>query len=158
MDVARALDELGIDRNNFRVLGLLPLVYVAWADGTVQTAEKKVIYDLARNTGWVNAAGAKVLKGWLENEPSKEYTQRGLSLLSALAEGADKRLGVSITPDSLAYLTVMCGRVAAAAGGALGLQNPIDEEEERALEEIAAAFEIKDASSWQRLVAATGGE
>ena len=153
MDVTLALEELGIDRDNFRVLGLLPLVYVARADGTVQQAEKKVIYQLARQTGWVNAAGAKLLASWLETEPSREYTQRGLSLLCALAEGADQRLGVSITPDSLAYLTVMCGRVAAAAGGALGLHNPIDEEEERALLEIAAAFEIRDASSWQRLAA-----
>ena len=152
MDVTIALEELGIDRDNFRVLGLLPLVYVAWADGTVQRAEKKVIYRLARQTGWVNAAGAKLLESW---EPSPEYTQRGMSLLCALAEGADRRLRVSITPDSLTYLTVMCGRVAAAAGGAMGLQNPIDEEEERALIEIAAAFEIRDASSWQRLVAAT---
>ena len=36
-ELKKALSQFGIDESNFRVIGLLPLVYVAWADGTIQT-------------------------------------------------------------------------------------------------------------------------
>jgi hypothetical protein len=49
--LSAALDELGVDRDNFRVLALLPLVYVAWADGKVQSAERSLIHRLAKLNG-----------------------------------------------------------------------------------------------------------
>ena len=39
---AVVMDRLGIDKESFRALGLLPLVHVAWADGKVQMGETSV--------------------------------------------------------------------------------------------------------------------
>ena len=54
MDIAAALGKLGIDRDDHRVLGLLPLVHIAWADGTVQRAERELIIATARVMKWLD--------------------------------------------------------------------------------------------------------
>jgi cytochrome P450 len=142
--------ELGIDKENFRTLGLLPLVFVAWADGTVQRAEGAFIRRVARDKGWLAGNGEHLLDGWLEQPPETEYVIKGLGLLRQLAS---ERSGFgAITAETLGSLLVMCKDVAEAAGGMWGLSEPISSEEERALATIAEALGIGDATTWRRIV------
>ncbi len=152
MDTTATLRELGIDKDNFRTLGLLPLVFVAWADGTVQRAEGALIHKVARDKGWLVGGGEALLDRWLRDQPDPEYIATGLRLLRTLT--TERRgLGGVITTETLNHLLVLCKDVAEAAGGLWGLSNPIDPSEEQALASIAEAFEIGDATTWRRMVA-----
>lgn len=145
------MHELGIDKDSFRTLGLLPLVFVAWADGTIQRAEGSLIRRVARDKGWLVGKGEALLDGWLEQEPSAEYVQKGLQLLRQLS--AERHgFGNAITVDTLSNLLVLCKDVAEAAGGLWGLAESISPEEEQALAVIAEAFGIGDAQTWRRIV------
>lgn len=149
--ISTTMRELGIDKDNFRTLGLLPLVFVAWADGTVQRAEGSLIRRVARDKGWLTGNGEQLLDRWLEEPPESDYVLKGLALLKQLAA---ERHGFSdaITAETLGNLLVLCKEVAEAAGGLWGLTESISTEEERALATIAEAFGIGDATTWRRIV------
>lgn len=151
MSVLSTMRELGIDKDNFRTLGLLPLVFVAWADGTVQRAEESLIRRVARDKGWLEGDGEALLDRWLEQPPDALYVEKGLALIKQLA--AERHgIGGGITAETLERLLVLCKAVAEAAGGMWGLLDSICAEEEEALSTIAEAFGIGDASTWRRIV------
>lgn len=152
MSTSTTMRELGIDKDNFRTLGLLPLVFVAWADGAVQRAEGALIRRVARDKGWLAGNGERLLDRWLEEPPDAEYVVKGLALLEELARER-QGLGAVITVDTLGNLLVLCKDVAEAAGGLWGLTASIAPEEEHALATIAEAFGIGDATTWRRIVA-----
>lgn len=150
-NTSATMRELGIDKENFRTLGLLPLVFVAWADGTVQRAEGALIRRVARDKGWLTGDGERLLDGWLEQPPETDYVIKGLTLLRQLA-AERPGFGGAITAETLGSLLVMCKDVAEAAGGLWGLTESISPEEEHALATIAEAFGIGDATTWRRIV------
>jgi len=45
------MERLGIGKEQFRAIGLLPLTYVARADGSLQLPRTFRIVDLAKNKG-----------------------------------------------------------------------------------------------------------
>ena len=84
--LTRELNYLGIDESTFAVLALLPLVQVAWADGTIQEQERTLILGLA-DEQWKLAPDAHdLLESWLLHPPSEDYITRGRRALVALAE------------------------------------------------------------------------
>jgi uncharacterized tellurite resistance protein B-like protein len=60
-----ALQSLGIDRASYKVIALLPLVEMAWADGKVQEEERRLILRIASNHGRLGGEGLRVLENWL---------------------------------------------------------------------------------------------
>lgn len=151
MNVSTTMRDLGIDKENFRTLGLLPLVFVAWADGAVQRSEESFIRQVARDKGWLVGSGEALLEGWLREPPDETYVAKGLALIKALAADRHGFAG-AITGETLRHLLVLCKEVAEAAGGFWGLSQPISEREERALVLVAEAFDIGDNQSWRRIV------
>ena len=135
-----ALRFKGIDRASYKVVALLPLVRVAWADGQVQTAERALIEEVARSRGLVEADGARILRGWLENAPTDEYVRRGNACLKALAERSGGHFGGHLDVASLDQVVSLCEQVAAAAGGLFGILWSVDDRERAAIEEIARAL------------------
>ena len=65
MNIEKWLQELKVPREAYRVVSLLPLVYVAWADGKVQKAERDVILRIAREQGLLDHGGDAALERWL---------------------------------------------------------------------------------------------
>jgi tellurite resistance protein len=57
MKVDTWLAELKIPREAYRVVMLLPLVYVAWADGKIQSQERKLIMRIAEERGLLDHGG-----------------------------------------------------------------------------------------------------
>jgi hypothetical protein len=149
MDIAATLEKLGIDREDHRVLGLLPLVHIAWADGTVQKAERELIVETAREMGWLAGKGEAVLERWLAAPPSDEEVKAGLALLDHLA-GAEGELADQYDADDLHHLLLLCDDVGRAAGRLFGLRDGRSEVEMRALEKVAEALDVKRAKGWRR--------
>jgi cytochrome P450/tellurite resistance protein len=151
-DLINAMTELGIGKDNHRAVALLPLVYVAWADGTVQSSERALILRIAGEKGWVGADGSALLERWLTQAPSAEHVELGLKVLRAMAD-QERGAGSSLTTHGLKGLLKLCRDVASAAGGYLGFADPISAEEAQALERIAGALALDESKTWDQLVA-----
>jgi len=149
MDVERWLEQLGLQRDAYRVLALLPLVYVAWADGRVQSAERRRILEIADKHGLLEHGGTDALERWLANPPTGTQLCKDLAALHELARG-DKRWAEHFGPDDEQLLLAWCQDVADAAGGMLGLRSPRTDAELYALKTVAAALDLRSADpNWR---------
>src|SRR5688572_28934539 len=61
----RSLEHLRIPLSDYRVLKLLPLVYVAWVDGKIERVKKDRIHAYAAREYDLSPAGDAVLDRWL---------------------------------------------------------------------------------------------
>ena len=74
MNIDAWLAELKIPREAYRIVALLPLVYVAWADGKLHKRERSLIIDIARKQGLLEHGGDATLERWLSEPPSPTAT------------------------------------------------------------------------------------
>jgi len=149
MDILATLEKLGIDREDHRVLGLLPLVHIAWADGKVQRAERDVLVTTAREMGWLGGNGEAVLERWLTSPPFDEEVELGLALLDHLASSTGE-VADHYDADDLHHLLLLCDDVGRAAGQMFGLRDGRSQTELAALEKMAEALDVKTAKGWRR--------
>ncbi len=148
MNIDGWLKELRVPREAYRVVALLPLVYVAWADGKIQRAERDVILRIAKERGMLDHGGEEALARWLEDAPSKHQLKTDLAALNELAR-ADRRMGDEFGADEEQLLLAWCQDVADAAGGLLGLGKARTEAETAALKTIAGALDMSNARQWR---------
>ena len=142
------LEYMGIDDQSFRVVALLPLVQVAWADGAVQDGERKLIVDLAQRHFQLDAGASQLLDGWLTFRPTDAYLSKGREVLVELARRSS---GPHVTPTTLQEVIDFSLEVARAAGGLFGI-GAVDAQEKTALEEIASALTVQSVADWNALV------
>lgn len=145
-----SLSSLGFDAASYRVLMLLPLVYVAWADGKMDDVEIERIDDIAKERFHLGAGGLEILDGWLVERPTKEYFDEGMQDLFLLAQSEDGE--PLIHPEELHDLLVHCEAIARASGHALDVPTNVSRDEERALEAIAQVLGVDNGMSWGRLL------
>lgn len=148
MNVERWLEELRVPREAYRVVTLLPLVYVAWADGRIQAAERNLILRIAGERGLLEHGGAEALERWLADPPTKEQLRADLGVLNELAR-SNRGLAAEFGADEHQLLLAWCQDVADAAGGLLGLRSARRAAELDALKTIAAALDIGGAKQWR---------
>jgi len=137
----KVLDDLirvGITAESFTALSLLPLVRIAWADAEIQDSERAAILQAAETEGISkDSTNYQLLKGWLDDRPDP-------TLLEAWREYAVE-LAKELDDASLAEVRRItmdrARRIAELTGGILGLSHEISKEEERALIDLARAFE-----------------
>jgi hypothetical protein len=141
------LEAMGIGDESCRVLALLPLVEVAWADGTVQRAERALILDAATKYGFLHGDGQALLEGWLKKRPTVEYFARGRR---ALVELVRRQYGAAADFDSatLDGVVALCQKVASAAGGWMGVAFTVEDDEKRAIAHIAEILHIERGTRW----------
>ena len=140
------LRTMGIDAESHKVIALLPLVQVAWADGTIQPAERKLIFQIAEENDMFIGDAGRILDSWLNNHPTEAYVVHGRKLLVELAQRESGRLGETISLSTLDEVLAFCESVALAAGGLFGILWTIDKRERIAIREIAHALDV-DAES-----------
>ena len=58
----KSLERLGVPVDDYRVLKLLPLIYVAWADGKMERVKRDRIHYFASREYELSAAGVAVLE------------------------------------------------------------------------------------------------
>jgi hypothetical protein len=143
------LAGLGLTKSTYRALMLLPLVYVAWADGHVQHVERKLILRFAERSLHLTPETMKVIERWLEKAPSLEYVQKGLSgLLGIALDETMLEVDVSELPD----LVVHAEALAAATAESLHDPTSVTPEEETALAEIARLLQVDSGSTWKTVL------
>jgi hypothetical protein len=130
--------ELGISVDTWAAISLVPLVEVAWANGTVDAKERTAVMRAAEANGVVPGSPAhQILDKWLEHRPDAR-------LLKAWGEYIVD-LCVALTPEEKRglrdELLARARAVAEASGGFLGLGNKVSPEEQVILDELAKAFD-----------------
>jgi hypothetical protein len=129
-EVSRELAELGFTLDTVKLLPLIPVLEMAWAEGGVTPAERKMVVDLARVRGIEDGSVAgRQLAEWLDRRPDESVFRRSGRLISALFASGGR---VDITPDDLIKY---CGAIADASGGLFGFGR-VSSEERATLERI----------------------
>jgi len=126
---------LGISPETVVTLRLVPLVFVAWADGGIDSREREAITKAAEEHGVAaNETAHKLLDTWLAKQPDEK--------ILSMWKGYIKRIWPRFTADEQWELRQNLLRsareVAEAAGGFLGLTSKISAEERKVLDEFEA--------------------
>jgi hypothetical protein len=148
-----SLSHLGIPPSDYRVLKLLPLIYVAWADGKMEKVQKERIHDHALRHHELGPGGMRVLAQWLDQPPSHEYVIEGLRDLYRLALAEDD---LEVDFSELAGLLSYAEALARTTANALDQPLAVSPEEEAALEEMARELHVEHGLSWARLLEELG--
>lgn len=128
---------LGINDETLSALALFPLVWVAWADGTVEPAERAAILKAAADAGIESrSAAAALLEVWLKKSPSEEVATAWVDYVRALKAAAGSATVQRIKQSVLER----AARVADSAGGILGLGR-VSAKERGVLQRLERAFE-----------------
>lgn len=127
------LEELGFTPSTITLLPLMPVLQVAWAEGGVSGAERKMILDLARQRGIAAGSAADArLTELLESRPSDDIFRKASRLIAAMLDHP-VAVGPQVSAEELIHY---CEQIAAASGGLFGI-GKVSTEERAALEQIA---------------------
>jgi hypothetical protein len=130
------LTQLGIRADTVAALRLVPLVAVAWADDTLDPAERAAILDRVHAAGITpGSTEHQLLERWIEHRPDAALLAAWADLIRGMCE--------RITPDEAARLKARllegARAIAGASGGVLGL-GKVSGAEAAALAALEAAF------------------
>lgn len=142
---ASSLRHLGLDDSNYQALELLPLVYVAWASGSITPERQARLLDLARDHFDVGEAGERVLLGWLHERPTPAYFRDGLHELLLVARAPDDW---AVDSEQLPSLIAYSEAVARANAGAMDAPSSVSESEQQALRELNELLEVDEGVPW----------
>lgn len=151
LNVDEVLGKVSLTKSDFRMLGLMPLLHVAYSDGKVQFAEAHVIRRFGEEKGWLRPESEGVFHEWLQKSPPKELLEQGSRIFASLAR--DKRgLGTSVPEESIASVVLCAHEVMKASGGLFGFRSPICAAEEAAMEEILQWLGVSSGGPWREVV------
>ena len=130
--------QLGIGPRAMAAVSLVPLVEVAWADGTLDPAERDAVLAAAKSAGLeTGSTGYELLESWLTHRPGDELKHVWVQFTKWVAASMDAADRNRLKSELLGRAR----RVAEAAGGFLGLGSKVSRAEEAILTQLAAAFE-----------------
>ncbi len=130
--LAERIKELGFDGESAPVFDLLPLVHVAWADGSVQKGERVAILDILKARGiQPGSPGWVLMESMLEERPADAFMQESIVLLREVVGAEGDRTGEIVD---------LCIKVAAASGGFLGMGSRIGPEERDLIARVSLAL------------------
>lgn len=132
------LVELGVTGDKAAVMAMMPLVHVAWCDGSLAPNERDAIMKAAAESGiQAGSPGLPILEQWLSERPSSKLIESWKAYVGALGQ----KLSVE---ERLVLRDRILGQaqaIADSAGGFLGMAARISAKEKSALAELAQAFE-----------------
>ncbi len=133
IELAERIEGLGFNHETAAVFDLLPVIWVAWADGSVSGPERIAILGILDEKRVDTGTPAfKLVETLLEERPSEEYLHEALEVMRELFDGKEVESW---------NLIDMCAEVAQASGGFLGLfGDKVSKAEHDLVEKIAGAL------------------
>jgi tellurite resistance protein len=127
------LVELELGPQSVAALALAPLVFVAWADGSLEPAEKEAVLRAAREAGVADQPEAMaLLEYWLKSRPSPQLREAWRGYAQAIVSALPAESRATVARNTIGRARA----VAEAAGGFLGLSSRISDAEKRVLAEL----------------------
>lgn len=141
-DVAAEALALGFDAQTARVLPLMPLIQVAWADGSVSASEESKVLEFAESRNLMpETAPYRFLKRVLVDRPSDLFFERVNRVLMHIVQADPESWVKKSIPE-------LCQEVAEASGGVLGIfGEKVSTEERELIDHLTAQFNITDAQA-----------
>ena len=137
-EILNALHDLGYTRETVTLLHLVPLLQVAWVDGSVSAAERAGIIEAARLRGVDETTPAyRQLLSWLDRRPPEGFFEDTLRLIGHLLHAQPPEEQARIGLDLLSYANA----IARASGGILGLGSKVSDDEQAVIDRIAREIE-----------------
>lgn len=148
-EVLKALHDLGYTQETVILAHLVPLLQVAWIDGSVSSAERAGILEAARLRGVEeNTPAYRQLVGWLDKKPLDGFFEDTLRLIGNLLAAMPEDARVKAKTTLLAFANA----IAEASGGILGLGSKVSAEERAVLDRLAAEMEKAHAGAVKQVV------
>lgn len=131
------LAALGMTGETLAALALVPLVTVAWADGSIDDREREAVLAGAAEAGvGRQEVSGQLLEGWLREPPPRDLLATWTDYMRAMSAALDDEARQALRADLLGRAR----RVAEAAGGFLGVGRKVSASEQAALERLETAF------------------
>jgi hypothetical protein len=135
-EMLQELQALGFTPDTVIVLPLVPVIQMAWVDGSVAPAESELIVKLARSRGITEGSAAdRLLSEWLTRQPGPSVIESAMRLIRGML-AAPPSDHPALTADDLVRYSES---IAEASGGIFGIHR-ISAEERALLTRIAAAL------------------
>jgi tellurite resistance protein len=132
------LIALGIAAETLAALELVPLVFVAWADGGVQAQERAAIVALAKAAGIAPQDGRyPLLEHWLKRRPDATMLDAWKHYVQELRQQMNSQEAEDLRHE----LLDRAQRVAQAAGGFLGFGDKMSPAERSVLDQLQQVFD-----------------
>jgi hypothetical protein len=120
------------------VLGIFPLVEVAWCDGSISPEERRAVLDAAADLGVAKDSPThQLLDRWLEHRPAENAVDLWADYTRAICATLDPGMVAKVKDGVMGRAK----KIAMAAGGILGFGNRISPVEQDCLDDLAKAFE-----------------
>ena len=134
--ILEAIVKLGVTTQSFSALRVFPLVAVAWADGTLDDAERTTVKAIASTHFLLNQCPAgKLLERWLEEKPSSDMFEAWEAYAKTLAASLPAHDADELKKAILNEIQA----VATSSGGLLGW-SAVSSGESKVLKRIEAAL------------------
>jgi hypothetical protein len=135
--ILQKLVELQVRPETLASLSLIPLVEVAWADGTIDSKEKELVLACAIKMGFPKGSpDYEILSQWMTHRPSTELKDAWIHYVHGLCE----KLTIEEKAELKKELIENTRSVAMASGGFMGLGNKISKSESEVLKKLENAF------------------
>ena len=129
LSIADRLTALGFAGDRAKIFDLMPLVHVAWADGSVSRQERAAILDVVRGRGIEPGSEPfLMMETLLEARPSPDFTTQTITLLKQVVGDARAE-----------NIVELCLQVANASGGFMNI-GKVSDDERRQIEAIAQSL------------------
>jgi hypothetical protein len=136
VEVLDRLADLGLRGETVAALSLVPLIAVAWADGTIQESERNAILQSAKGKGFdEKTASYEILSAWLDKKPDDSLFGAWESYIKALKKDLNPEQQKLMRTQIVGFARM----IAESAGGVLGF-GKVSSAEEKVLARIEAAF------------------
>jgi hypothetical protein len=135
--VLAQLAAIDLSSDTVAALSLVPLIEVAWADGSLDAREQTALLAAAEQAGLSKgSASHQLLEAWLKERPSPQVLATWKAYVAVLSATMDAQAKQALKQDLLSRARTVAG----AAGGFLGLGNRISNAEQAVLTELEQAF------------------
>ena len=133
------LIELGIGPETVLALTLVPLIAVAWADGTLDSRERDAIIKAAEEKGVSpETAGHQLLETWLSRRPEQELFSSWKQYVRGIWETFTDEERQRMRKRTLDWALA----VAEASGGFLGVISKVSPAERVVIEELEKVLRV----------------
>lgn len=120
-----------------KLIELMPLVKVAWGDGSISGREKEELVKALEFKGiGADTAVRKQIDKWLIESPSDSFFQTNLELLAKVFQKLPDTERAARRENILIY----CNQIANASGSFLGVGSKVSEGEQKAIDLISSTL------------------
>ena len=135
-EVLDALRKADISSETIAALSLIPVIAVAWADGTLSPQERDAIFSATATAGIkADSVCRQLLDSWLSEAPGPELVDAWKGYIRSLAETTSSAAMETLRDNVLSH----AHKIATAAGGILGVGS-ISHKEQAVIDDLGSAF------------------